>query len=270
MRTLIAAIDDSAAAHPVLDVAKRLAVLLAAQIEAVHVQEDGSGDTATAIAKAAGVPLRFRAGAVVAALVSEVREREAIALVIGTRGLPAGASPAGHIALELVQSLDRPIVAVPPHAADRPLRRVLVAVEGDGESHALRGLFDRLGDRPTPDRPAPEVIALHVLEPDDLPMYADNPVLEAEAFEHEFMIRAASAVIDDPSEVRLEMRVGYAPDALRDAARELDVDLVVMAWHRDLSGGHGRLVREMLTGASVPVALLPLGPRHRHAARGAA
>ena len=102
-------------------------------------------------------------------LAEEARERDAVALVIGTRGRPGGASPAGHVALDLVQSLDRPIVVVPPNAADRPLRRVLVAVEGDGESPALRGVFDRLGDRPTP-----EVIALHVLEPDDLPMFADS------------------------------------------------------------------------------------------------
>jgi nucleotide-binding universal stress UspA family protein len=263
MRTLIAALDDSAAARPVLQVAQRLCALLAWQVEAVHVREDGSGDTAAAIAEAAGVPLRFCDGDTIAALVSEVRERDAIALVIGARGVPAGASPAGHIALDLVQALDRPIVVVPPHATDRPLRRTLVAIEGDGESKALRALVDRLGDRATP-----EVIAVHILEPDDLPMFGDSPVLEAEAFEREFMIRAASSVVADPSRVRLETRVGDAPVALSEAASELDADLVVMAWHRDLSKGHGRLVREMLARASVPVALFPLAPSEpvgRHA-----
>jgi nucleotide-binding universal stress UspA family protein len=258
MRIVLAALDNSAAARPVVEVAQRLAALLDARVEAVHVREDGVGLVANETADRARVPLRLRDGDVDAALADEACECDAVVVVIGARGRPGGASPAGHIALDLVQSLDRPIVVVPPHATDRPLRRVLVAVEGDGESHALRGLFEQLGDRPTPD-----VVALHVLEPHDLPMFADSPVLEAEAFEREFMTRVASAVVPDLSRVRLETRVGDAPGALRDAVRELDVDLVVMAWHRDLSEGHGRLVREMLAEASVPVVLLPRSRRER-------
>lgn len=253
MSLLLAAIDDSAAARPVLEVARRLAELLGAQLEAVHVQEDGSGQSASGIAEAAGVPLRVRSGIAVAELVSEVVERRAVGLVIGARGLPAGASPAGHVALDLVRMLDQPIVIVPPDANDRPMRRVLVAIEGNGESRALRALVDRVGDRETP-----EVIAVHVTELRDLPMFADNPAFEADAFEREFMMRAASTVVADPSHLRLEMRVGDAPDELRHAARDLDADLVVMAWHRDLSEGHGRLVREMLAALSVPLALFPI------------
>jgi len=102
------------------------------------------------------------------------------------------------------------------------------------------------------------LIAVHVLEPHDLPMFADSPAFEADAFEREFMMRAASAVVADPSHVRLAMRVGDAPDELRQAARDLDADLVVMAWHRDLSEGHARLVKEMLAESTVPVALFPI------------
>jgi nucleotide-binding universal stress UspA family protein len=260
MRIVLAAIDNSAVARAVVEVAERLAVLLDAHVEAVHVREDGVGLVANEIADRAHVTLLVRDGDVIAALVAAVRECDPIVLVIGTRGRPGGASPAGHIALELVQSLDRPIVVVPPHAIDRPLRLVIVAVEGDGESHALRVLFDRLGDSPMPD-----VVALHVLEPHDLPMFADSPTLEAEAFEREFITRIASAVVDDVSRVRLETRVGEAPAALRDAVRDLDADLVVMAWNRNLAGGHGRLVREMLAEASVPVVLLPRSRREASA-----
>jgi nucleotide-binding universal stress UspA family protein len=153
----------------------------------------------------------------------------------------------------MVQSLDCTTVVVPPGAVDRPLRRVLVAVEGDGESPGLRGLFDHLGDLATP-----EVIALHVIEPSTLPPFADSPVLEADAYKREFGIRSAGTVLADPSRVRFETRVGDAAETLSNATRELDADLVVLAWHRDLSGGHGRMVREALTGALVPIALLPL------------
>lgn len=250
--TVLAAIDDSAAARPVVAVAQRLAVLLEAGVELVHVREDGVALLATEIADDAHLPLRLRTGDVAATLARETLECDAVALVIGTRGRVGGASPAGHIALDLVQSLDRPIVVVPPDAADRPLRRVLVAVEGDGESYALREVFERIGDRPTPD-----VVAIHVLEPHDLPMFADNPALEAQAFEREFINRVASSIVGDASRVQLVTRVGLAPAALREAAQELDADLVVMAWHRNLARGHGRLVREMLAEASVPVVLLP-------------
>jgi hypothetical protein len=258
MTVLIAAIDESAAALPVLQAAQRIAVLVDARVEAVHVREDGSGKVATAIAEQFGVPLRVRDGEIVAVLKADVRDSDAIGLMIGLRGLPGGASPAGHVALDLVQSLDRPIVVVPPYAHDRPIRRVLVAVEGDGESDALRGLFERLGDSPIP-----EVIALHVLGADDLPMFADSPVLEAEAFRREFVIRAASGIVADPSRVRVELRIGDAPAVLRETTRELDVDLVVLAWHGSLSHGHGRIVREALAEASVPIALFASNRHNR-------
>lgn len=254
--TILAAIDDSAAARPVLDVARRLGALFDARVECVHVQEDQSGESAAALADTARLPLHVLHGEVADWLRSEAVERGAVALVLGTRGLPAGASPAGHVALDMVQSLECITVVVPPDWADRPLRRVLVAVEGDGESHDLRGLFDHLGDLATP-----EVIALHVIEPSALPPFADSPVLEADAFQREFGIRAAGTMLDDPSRVRFEMRVGDAADALSEATRELEADLVVLAWHRDLSEGHGRMVREMLARARVPVVLLPLARR---------
>jgi nucleotide-binding universal stress UspA family protein len=253
---VLAAIDDSAAAQPVLDVARRLGELIVAGVESVHVQEDGSGENAASISRAAHIPLHFGHGDIVAVLRSEARERDVIALVIGTRGVPAGPSPAGHVAIDLVQSLDRPIVVVPPHAIDRPLRRVLVAVEGDGESHALGRLFEQLGDLETP-----EVVALHVTAPSELPPFADSTVHEADAFAREFMIRSASGVVPDLSRIRFEMRVGDPADTVREAARELDADIVVFAWHRDLSEGHGRVVREMLAEASIPVALFPYRDR---------
>ncbi len=250
---ILAALDDSAAAKPVLETARRLAALFGVEVEAVHVQGDGTGATAAAAAAAVGVTLHVRDGDIVATLRSEARERRAMALVIGARGGPPDARPTGHIAMDLVQSLRDTIVVVPPDATDGPLHRVLVAVEGDGESAGLRGLFDHLSDRPLP-----EVIALHVIQPSDVPPFADSPIHETNAFEREFRIRVASGLLEDAAHVRFEMRVGDPAAALRDASQELDVDLVVLAWHRDLSGGHGRLVREMLERGSIPVALFAL------------
>jgi nucleotide-binding universal stress UspA family protein len=232
----LAAIDESPAARPVLEVADRLAALFGADVETLHVTDVD----------------------VVSALRSEVERQDAVALVIGAHSAADGASSAGRVVLDLVQALDRPVIVVPPNAADRPLRRVVVAIEGAGESHALRRLFEWLGDRPTP-----EVIVLHVIEPAALPPFADSPVLEADAFEREFLIRVAHRALADPSRLRFEMRVGDAAGALRDAACELDADLVLIAWRGDLSGGHGRVVREMLAAATVPLALLALDDQGR-------
>ena len=184
--TVLAAIDDSAVARPVLDFARRAATLLDTTVEAVHVQEDGSGEHAASIADAAQVPLRFLHGDVVGALESEVLASDALALVIGTRGHAAGAAPAGHVALDVVQALGCTVVVVPPDAEDRPLRRVLVAVEGDGVSPGLRRLVEQIGERPTP-----ELIALHVIEPADVPP-SPHPGAEAEAFDCEIRIRVAA------------------------------------------------------------------------------
>jgi len=251
MSILLAAVDSSAAAQPVLAVARELARLMGAEVEAVHVDEPTRATTAAAITTAARVRRRHeRKGDVVRVIRSVVAERDAVAVVVGARGLPGGASPAGHVTTELVQTLDVPVAVVPPDTAPCPIRRVLVAVEGDGESHALRHLVRHLRHGPTLD-----VVALHVFEPDRLPLFGDQPVLETEAWADEFARRSLRG---SAGNVRIESRVGVPPRALRDAARELDANLVVVAWHRDLSGGHGRIVRGLLDGADVPVLLVPI------------
>ena len=70
---------------------------------------------------------------------------------------------------------------------------------------------------------------MHVIEPYELPPFADSPVLEADAFEREFRIRAASSRGRRSFRVRFEMRVGDAPDALRDAARSSTS--ISSCWH---------------------------------------
>jgi hypothetical protein len=64
-------------------------------------------------------------------------------------------------------------------------------------------------------------------------------------------------------DVKLEVRVGDAARTVGEVARELDVDLVALAWHRDLADGHGRLVRTLLVEADVPVLLLPITAREK-------
>src|SRR5262249_57440368 len=117
----------------------------------------------------------------------------------GARGGPSAPLPVGRVAFRFVKDLGVPVVLVPPLAGDRELKRVLVAVEGDGESEALTALMEQLDDD------APEIIALHVFAPEDLPMFGDEPGYEREAWADEFLRRAANA---PHVSVRLELRVG--------------------------------------------------------------
>lgn len=259
MTVLLAALDDSAAARPVLEVALRMAPYVGADVVAVHVAEDGSGRTARAAAAAFDVPLLVRRGEVATELGSAQHELHALAIVVGARRIPGGARPAGHVALRLMQELATAVVVVPPDATDRALRRVLVAVEGDGESEALVALVSQLREAEEA-----EVVALHVFEPGSLPMFGDEPVLEAEAWASEFLRRVSSLAVDD---LRLEVRVGDAAEVVPASAEELDVDFIVMSWNCNLDGGHGAIVRHVLESARVPVLLLPVGREQLLASR---
>ncbi len=250
MSVVLAAIDASAAAQPVLEMAHELARVMGVEVEIVHVEEPGGAAPAAGLAHTGRAVFHRRTGKVVDTITSVAKERDAVAVVIGTRGVPAGASPAGHVTMELVQTLDVAVAVVPPQAAPRPIRRVLIAVEGDGESHALLHCV-----RHFRRGPELELVALHVFEPDQLPPFGDQPVHFADAWTEEFGRRALRTTEHD---VRVEVRVGAAAREVQKVARELDVDLAVVAWHTDLTGGHGRLVRTLLTDADVPVLLLPI------------
>jgi nucleotide-binding universal stress UspA family protein len=248
MNILLAAVDDAAAAQLVLQTAIRLTHYLESNVVAIHVTEDGDGATARALADAAGVMFDVRRGDVAAELVFAMHELDAAAIVIGARRANRTAMPAGHVALDVAQHTRRPVVIVPPDTVDREWKRVLVAVEGDGESETLGILAESL----RPER-WPEVVALHVFEADAMPMFADQPAYETAAWAEEFMHRVPSA---NRERVRLEVRVGNAADVVRDTAREVGADIVVMAWRRDLSHGHAPIVRELLSKSPVPVVLL--------------
>jgi nucleotide-binding universal stress UspA family protein len=248
MNILLAAVDDSAAAQPVLQTATRLTNYVDSNVVAVHVAEDGDGTTARALADAAGVMFEVRRGDAATELVSAMHDLDVAAIVIGARRANWTAMPAGHVALDVAQHTRRPVVIVPPDTVDHEWRRVLVAVEGDGESETL-GIF---AESLRPER-WPEVVALHVFEADAMPMFADQPAYETAAWAEEFMHRVPSA---NQERVRLEVRVGNAADVVRETAQEVGADVVVMAWRRDLSPGHAPIVRELLAKSSVPIVLL--------------
>ena len=247
---VIAALDNSLAARPVLATAQSLAKLFGARIEAVHVR--GNGDrVASSEAAAAGLELQVLTGATVERLAEAAAADDVAALVVGARGTPAGARPVGSTAFELMTSLTKPLVVVPPDVA-RPaeLRRVLVPLEGTiSTALAPRRLIELASGADL------DVVVLHVHDDSSLPAFTDQPQHEADAWAEEFLARYVPGSLGD---VRLEVRVGRREEEILRAAEETGADLIALGWSQDLAPGRACVVRAVLERGRVPVLLVPV------------
>lgn len=243
---VLAAIDDARVGAAVADFATHIADLLGADVEAVHVRTGAKEP----VLDDARMSLRVLEGPVVATLRAEAQAPDVAALVVGARGAPHGPLPAGHVTQELMTSLPRPLVIVPPNGSTRPLRRVMAALDGSVEAaQALDALIRRARDAGL------EVDVVHVLDPQTAPPFEDQSHHWAQAFAREF---GARHVPSDGREV--ELRVGGAPDRLLKAANELDADLVALAWRQVLAPGRAAVVQHEVANSSLPVMLVPVAP----------
>ena len=245
MKKVIAAIDNSAAARPVLAMAQAVASALASALEILHVIEDGD-ETARASAEAAGLNLRMLAGHPADRLAQAVAEEDVVALVLGARGSLGGPRPAGHLALTLAGRTDKPVIVVPPDA--RPpehLRRVLVAMEGTpGKARALRRTMELSTDAGL------EIIVVHVDE--DVPSFTDQVQHETEAYVQGFLDRHVIGV----PKTQLELRIGVPATEVLSAVESLHPELVAVGWPHSTDPARGAVAWEILNRSAVPVLLV--------------
>jgi nucleotide-binding universal stress UspA family protein len=168
---------------------------------------------------------------------------------MGARATPFGPRPAGHIALEVATGAGCPLVVVPPDCRSQfRLRRVLVPMEA--VAHTAAAVQQTLRRAFTAGL---EVVVLHVIDEDSLPMFSDQPQHELEAWAREFRLRYFPT-----TEVTVGVRAGSPAEEILAAMARLDVDMVVLAWSQRLAPGRALLVRSVLEHASVPVLLLPM------------
>jgi nucleotide-binding universal stress UspA family protein len=250
MTTVLAAIDTSACAQPVLATAARVATLFDAAPQALLVREDDSQQPAR-LARAAAIELRETTGKPVPALVDAAADPDVAALVIGARGVHGGPQPAGSTALGIITRVPKPVVVVPPHAqpADA-FKRILVPLEGSRESsQALAETVElaRRGDL--------EIVALHVHTPATVPAFSDQSHHEIRAWEREFVSRFARPA---HAEARLIRRLGSAADDVVTVAHDTGADLIALAWSQNLDPGRANVVRTTLARSAVPVLLVPV------------
>ncbi len=250
MRKVIAALDNSLAARAVLATADNLAQLFEAEVEALHVGEDGDR-VARDAAAAAGLQLKTVAGPTVPALVDAAAADDVAALVVGTRCLPTGGRPVGATALDVITSLLKPVIVVPPDAVRRPaLRRVLVPLEGTtATSLAPKGIIELADDADL------EIVVVHVHDAATLPSFTDQPQHQARAWADEFVARYCPWGI---GKVSVELRVGRPGEEILAAAEATDAHLIALGWSQEIDWGRAPVVRELLERGRIPVLLVPV------------
>lgn len=249
MTRLLAAVDNSAVARHVLETANAVAPMYGAAVDAVHVRENGSS-TARAAAAAAGTELRELAGKPVERLIEAGPEDDAVGLVIGISTVRRPRRPPGHVALELLVALQKPLVLVPPRAPT-PFRlaRVLVPLDGTSTTAAaLRETVELAGELEV------EVDVLHVHDGERVPLFSDQPQHETESWAREFLARyCPSAELE-----RLHLRVGAPGEHVVQVAHEVHADVIALGWAQRLAPGRAAVVREALERSRIPLLLVPV------------
>ena len=249
MSTILAAVDDSAAAAPVLGTALALAPVFGAEVEAVEVAER-LGRTAQAAARALHAPLRCVKGEPLEQLVRLAEREDTVAVVVGARGSPSGRRPAGHLTLALADALAKPVIVVPPdtHPPAR-IRRALLAVAGTAQSarYLQRTVALAAGAEI-------ELIVVHVEDEDSIPSFSDQVQYEVEAYATEFLARYVPGV----PITRVEMRIGAPAEEILAAVEDVDPDIIAVGWPQRGGDDGGPVVREVLDRSRLPVLLVAL------------
>ncbi len=260
MSTVLAAIDDSATAGPVLAMSRALATLLGTSLRAIHVRV-GDPAPARAAAEHAGIPLEVVDGDPITEIVRVVGDPDTALVVIGARRDGAqhdteGSRPAGHVAIAVAEQAVRPVLVVPPESGrgDVPpsIRRALLPLEGTAEtSGAISTVLHELAHAGV------ELVVVHVFDAHDVPAFWDAPAHAEQSYASEFAARWCE---DEPT-VRVRLRRGAAPTAIVDVAEREAVDLIALGWSQHLDPGRARIVHAALTESHTPVLLLPLPGR---------
>lgn len=257
MTIIVAALDSTAAARPVLETALRMGELTGADVEVVHVSER-SIETPRALALRNGLPFRLLEGPPEGALVEAVGEPNVTAAVLGARATAGGRRPVGRRAMHVLQSATKPVVIVPPEAlSPAPLRRILVPLEGV-ESHS-QSVVNSLSPLLASEI---EVVVLHVFTDETIPRMLNHGHRDLELLGEEFLKHHL------PNAKSIEFRTGPVCPRVIEVSAEQGVDLVVLNWSQVTSGGRARVVQEILGASLIPVLLLPLAPVRTEGSQG--
>lgn len=250
MSTVLAAIDDSPTAEPVLVAAVVLSNCVGAEVRALHVADEEPASL-IAQAKKAGVPLRIVSGDAAEAICNAIEDEDVLFVVLGSRRRAETSRPVGSIAGVVCQTSQKPVVVVPPSLrwqVAESIDRALVPLDGtDASSRSVRRAWHLLKGSGV------DLVALHVFDPESVPRFWDATRDDFEAWSQEFLARHAETATE------MEIRSGRAADQVLEVGRASKVDLIVLEWSQALRPGRAVVLREILSRAETPVLLLPVG-----------
>ena len=243
---VVAAIDSSSAAHPVVQVARTMADVLGAPVTAVHVREPG--DPSSDATWSVGVPVQLVGGDPVEALVATFADPEVIG-VIGARDRRDDPRPAGGVAAKVIARVTNPIVLVGPSTRlprHGRLARVLLPLEGTAASAtAVEPVAAMLGQAGV------DVMVQHVFDRNTVPAFWDQGHHETESWTREFRARWCGEPVTS-----VTWTSGVAADQIVASAAAEDVDMIALSWAQNASPGHAAIVKSVLANAQVPVLLV--------------
>ena len=225
MRKLIAAVDTTPAARPVLATALAIGSVLGAVVEPLFDSESESFDRLIGVAKRDDVEV----------------------VVVGLRATEARSRAVGSSLGSVAASVGKPVVVVPPEApASSVLGRVLVLVD-----ERLAALYAPRSSVRIAAGSSLELVVLQVH--DDTTDRAGFNEAQAQALVRRFCPSGLETIT-------LERRVGRTEDLVPHVAQELGVDLIVIGWAAPLEELRAPVVQATLARARIPLLLLPLQP----------
>ena len=248
MSTVIAAIDNSAAARPVLVAATGLARVLGADVQAIYVAED-EGQTARASAESLGIPFTRLTGEPIREIAARAASDDVVALALGARRL-VNERHIGHLARAVANEIDKPVLVVPPEAAPvERFRTVLIAMEGTpAKARSIKAVLDVAAGADL------QVVVVHVDDESSIPSFSDQVAYETEAYAEEFLAR----YVHGAPKARLELRVGVPADEIVAASESIAADLLALGWPQSTDDDRGEVARDVLDRSHVPVLLVAL------------
>lgn len=246
MTKIIAAIDNSLAARPVLAMSAALAPVLGAEVEAIYVAED-EGTTARASAEAFGVPFHQVPGDPFRRISELAEDDDVVAVAIGARGRRSGRR-IGHLARQVANAIDKPVLIVPPDAQP-PERLHTVVIAMESSPRKARSLKPAVAVAAAADL---ELVVVHVDDEDSIPSFSDQVAHETDAYAEEFVAR----YLHGAPKARLELRIGVPADEIIAAVDSAMADMVAIGWPRPADTRRGAVAREVLDRSRVPVLLV--------------
>ena len=246
MSKIVAAIDNSAAARPVLSMAIALGVVLGADVDTIHVAGD-TEQTAGAIAESFGLTCSQLRGDPFDKITARAGGDDVVAVVVGARRRVRG-SHLGHLARQIADALEKPVLVVPPEAEPRRrIRTVVIAMEGTpAKARSVKAAIDLASASDL------ELVVVHVDDEDSIPSFSDQVAHETEAYTNEFLAR----YLPGAPAARLEFRVGVPADEIIDLSQSVTADLVAVGWPHTGDPDRGAVAQQILDRSHLPVLLV--------------